>query len=80
MNARDILVEIKSGGRDSKIETVKIGTLGKGRLCKIVESLYNENNKLRNGLNQVYLAYSNHIASNDALSKEESMEILNEPK
>lgn len=63
-----------------KSENIRLGDLGKNELCRAIVQTNQENTKLRNALNQAYLTYANHIASQDILSKEEWLKVINESK
>ena len=74
---KNIIVQRTING---KTDNVKLGSLGLNELCRGIVGLEKENNRLKNALNNAYLAYANHIASQDGMSKEEWMEFINESK
>lgn len=61
-------------------ENIRLGDLGKNELCRAIVQTNQENNKLKNVLNNAYITYANHIASQDGMSKDEWLEWLNESK
>lgn len=76
--AKDIIIQKNTKGRDGKItqSTTKLGDLSKNELCRGIDSLQRENQELKISLNNIYYGYANHLASIDAMSKEEGMSLL----
>jgi len=67
LNAKNLMINHEKKG------TVKLGSLSHNELCRGTASLMQE---VQNGkilLNRVYYQYANHIASLEALSKDERM-------
>lgn len=62
---------------DDKKGWVEIGSLSKNELCRGVKELMIEGQKLQNALNYGAFAYNNHMASWDAMSSQEMVELSN---
>ena len=74
--AKDIIIQRTVHGKTSN---VKLGSLSHNELCRGVVSLQQENQQLKQTLNFAYVSYANHLASQDALSKEEWLEYIGKP-
>lgn len=79
---KDFLIERSRKTRDGKIEyvTTKLGDLSKNELCRGILELQNNNQQFQVALNNAYLIYSNHIASQDGMSPEEWVQFINQKR
>ncbi len=68
-----IVTKTEKGGS----KNIRLGDLGKNELCRAIVQTNQENTKLRTALNNAYISYANHLASQDCLSKEEWFELIN---
>lgn len=80
--AKDFLIERSRKTRDGKTEytTIKLGDLSKNELCRGILELQNSNQQFQAALNNAYLIYSNHIASQDGMSPEEWVQFINQKR
>lgn len=62
---------------DDKKGWIEIGTMSKNELCRGVQSLMREGQKIAQERNNIAITYANHIASIDALSSQEMVELSN---
>lgn len=80
--AKDFLIERSRKTRDGKIEytTTKLGDLSKNELCRGILELQNNNQQFQHALNNAYMIYSNHIASQDGMSIEEWLQFIHQKR
>lgn len=75
--AKDIVVTRTKHGES---KNVRLGSLSHNELCSGIAQQITEIQNLKIALNDAYMSYANHLASQDVMSKEEWLEFIKNVK